>query len=169
MTASNKAHRRRLLLRVALSAVAVVAVPIATGMIGTAVIKRNKDLGLRLFKPYIAATRAMAGKRFSPLVLLEHQGRRSGKTYTTPLASFHFGDGYLLPLPYGPTTDWCRNVLAAKSAVLHRNGKRLLLENPEVIALDHAVLQQLPSIPRYMTRREADHGLWLHTPASASQ
>ena len=40
-------------------------------------------------------------------------GRKSGRVYTTPLTSSHFGDGFQLPLPYGPQVDWCRNTVAA--------------------------------------------------------
>lgn len=56
---------------------AVAAVPLA----GTALIKRNKELGLKLFAPYIAFTRLYAGKRFAPLAMLEHRGRKSTRLH----------------------------------------------------------------------------------------
>ena len=137
---------------------------LAVGVTGTAVVKRNKELGLKLIKPYSATTRLFAGRRLSPLAVIEHQGRRSGRTYTTPLASFRYRDGLLFPLPYGAGTDWCRNVLASGYAVVVRNGQRHRLEHPEVIDLDAAALRSLPPLLRHMTRREADQGLWLrHT------
>lgn len=60
-------------------------------------------------------TLKIAGRKNSPYVLLQHVGRRSGKAYMTPVVADYAQswEGFLIPLPYGVHTDWCRNVLAA--------------------------------------------------------
>ena len=47
-----------------------------------------------------------------------HRGRRSGRSYRTPVNIFATPDGYVIALPYGPGSDWVRNVLAAGEADL---------------------------------------------------
>jgi deazaflavin-dependent oxidoreductase (nitroreductase family) len=101
----------------------------------------------------------MAGRRFSPWVVLEHAGRRSGRTYRTPLVTFRHGDGFVFILAYGNSVDWCRNVLASGHAVLIRKGQRIRLDRPEVIAVDETVRSAIPASARSMT---ADQALWLH-------
>jgi len=49
----------------------------------------------------------------STYAVVHHVGRRSGTTYQTPVEAYRTADGALILLPYGPVTDWCRNVLAA--------------------------------------------------------
>src|SRR5262245_8604866 len=56
----------------------------------------------------------LAGRRALPLYgVIEHQGRRSGRGYRTPVWTRRFSDGFVFPLLLGDDTDWCRNVLAA--------------------------------------------------------
>jgi len=79
------------------------------------------------------ATLHIAGNRSRVYASLEHVGRRSGHAYTTPVVARPLGDGFVIPLPYGADTDWCRNVLAAGTCKLHWNGQEYALEKPEVI------------------------------------
>ena len=48
-----------------------------------------------------------------------HRGRRSGRTYRTPIMAFRSADRRTLTfaLTYGSATDWVKNVLAAGHAV----------------------------------------------------
>jgi hypothetical protein len=73
-----------------------------------------------------------------------------------------YRDGFLLPLPYGPEVDWCRNTLAAGHATLHRNGRAYPLERPELITIDTTVVRELPAPLRMSIQREAQQALWLH-------
>jgi hypothetical protein len=49
------------------------------------------------------------------LALVVHHGRRSGRTYQTPVNVFGTEDGFIMALTYGPDTDWVKNIQAAAS------------------------------------------------------
>jgi deazaflavin-dependent oxidoreductase (nitroreductase family) len=76
-------------------------------------------------------------ERFSRRVpgfgILIHRGRRTGRTYRTPLAVFRRAGGYVIALTYGPEAEWVQNVLAAGGAVLERGGERVRLTGPRVV------------------------------------
>jgi deazaflavin-dependent oxidoreductase (nitroreductase family) len=74
-----------------------------------------------------------AGRRLSPVALMVHQGRRSGRQYRTPVMPLPLGDGFLVSLPYGPRRDWVRNVLAAGGCTLQRGGRRFELTDPRLL------------------------------------
>ena len=74
-----------------------------------------------------------AGRRLSPVALMVHQGRRSGRQYRTPVMPLPLGDGFLVSLPYGPERDWVRNVLAAGRCTLQRGGRRFELADPRLL------------------------------------
>ena len=88
---------------------------------------------LRLF------TRAMrplalrsAGKEGSNTSVVRHVGRRSGRTYETPVIAVQHDDGFLIALPYGKRTDWLKNVLGKGSATIVTNGRTYEVDRPEV-------------------------------------
>jgi deazaflavin-dependent oxidoreductase (nitroreductase family) len=74
-----------------------------------------------------------AGTRASAFAALIHVGRRSGRAYTTPVRAIPFGDGFVIPLPYGADTDWCGNVRAAGSCTLRWQERDYFLGQPEVL------------------------------------
>ena len=65
--------------------------------------------------------------------VLRHKGRRSGKTYATPVVAKLTSAGVIIPLPYSANADWCRNVLVAGSCSLKLGGEEYALILPEVI------------------------------------
>ena len=77
--------------------------------------------------------RTFAGRRLSPVALMVHQGRRSGRQYRTPVMPLPLPDGFLVSLPYGPERDWVRNVLAAGRCTLQRGGRRFELADPRLL------------------------------------
>ena len=77
--------------------------------------------------------RRYAGKPGAYASVIRHQGRRSGRTYETPIVPFATDDGFVVSLPYGPTADWVRNVLAMRSAELVHEGRTLTVDRPEVV------------------------------------
>lgn len=65
--------------------------------------------------------------------ILEHVGRKSGKTYRTPLSVFSTDDGVAIMLTYGPDRDWLKNITAAGEANLKRHGHTMHLVDPQVV------------------------------------
>ncbi len=79
--------------------------------------------------------------------VIRHVGRRSGRVYETPVGPFATDDGFVIALPYGTSSDWVKNVLAAGSATLVTEGRRYDVEQPEIVPLG-AVADVLPSKER---------------------
>jgi deazaflavin-dependent oxidoreductase (nitroreductase family) len=77
----------------------------------------------------------LAGRRWSPWASLRHVGRRSGRQYTTPVLTAMGPDGAVIPLPFGPDTDWCRNLLAVDGCTLRWQGRDFALQAPRVIGV----------------------------------
>ena len=99
----------------------------------------------RLWAPYLP-----------PFALLVHRGRRTGKTYRTPVTAFVSGELLAVALPYGADTDWVRNLLAGGGGELVRRGRTRPLRNPRVVRSDDR--SQLPGRLRLATR-VASHAL----------
>jgi deazaflavin-dependent oxidoreductase (nitroreductase family) len=66
------------------------------------------------------------------LAVVVHRGRRSGRTYQTPVEVFGAGDGFIIALTYGPDSDWVRNVQAAGGCELRTRGRVLRVNSPRV-------------------------------------
>jgi deazaflavin-dependent oxidoreductase (nitroreductase family) len=77
-----------------------------------------------------------AGRPGAYASVVRHRGRTSGRFYETPVVPFATDDGFLIALPYGPNTDWLKNVLADGSAVLVTDGRTYSVERPEVISTE---------------------------------
>jgi deazaflavin-dependent oxidoreductase (nitroreductase family) len=78
--------------------------------------------------------------------VVRHRGRKSGKLYSTPIAIRPTSDGFVLPLPWGEGTDWCRNVRAAGGGIVHWGGADVEVDRPEIIETAEA----LPAFDPYM-------------------
>lgn len=61
-----------------------------------------------------------------------HRGRRSGRSYRTPINIFRTPDGYVAALTYG-VTDWARNVMATGGCELETRRKRVRLTDPRLV------------------------------------
>lgn len=80
-----------------------------------------------------------------------HRGRKSGRTFRTPLWAFRREHGYVIALTYGPQADWVRNVLAAGGCELESRRHTYQLTAPEVYTDDKAT--DMPAFIRFMLRR----------------
>jgi deazaflavin-dependent oxidoreductase (nitroreductase family) len=90
----------------------------------------------RLFNPLAMR---LAGTRIFPLNgVLEHRGRKSGKAFRTPVVVRAVQDGFIVPMPWGETTDWYRNVRAAGGATIRWKGRVYTLDRPEVLDMNAA-------------------------------
>ncbi|KAA1423715.1 nitroreductase family deazaflavin-dependent oxidoreductase [Mumia zhuanghuii] len=65
--------------------------------------------------------------------VVTHRGRRSGRTYRTPVAVFREGDQVTLALVYGAEADWVRNVLAAGEATVTTRGRTISVAAPRKV------------------------------------
>jgi deazaflavin-dependent oxidoreductase (nitroreductase family) len=62
-----------------------------------------------------------------------HVGRRSGRTYRTPVLAFHRSERFVIALTYGPRTEWARNVLAAGGCLFETRAGAIRLAEPRAI------------------------------------
>ena len=97
-------------------------------------------------------TRRVAGK-LPAFGVLTHRGRKSGRTYHTPINVFRHGDAYLFFLTYGSDVQWVKNVLAAGSCSLETRGRIIELIEPELIT--DPELRPAPPLARFLERRVA--------------
>jgi deazaflavin-dependent oxidoreductase (nitroreductase family) len=115
----------------------------------TAEHRRDQALGVRraffgpltrLLNPLI---RRMAGRAGVPLIgLVRHRGRRSGTLYLAPVAVGASGTMFLIPLTFGPRSDWCRNVLASGGCEVKLRGVEYLAQDAQVVD-DFSVRREL--------------------------
>lgn len=78
---------------------------------------------LRLLKHTLnRVTVPLARSGHGPVALVRHVGRRSGRTYETPLMLARVPEGFVAELTYGPDVDWYRNITAAGHCVVVSRG-----------------------------------------------
>jgi deazaflavin-dependent oxidoreductase (nitroreductase family) len=97
----------------------------------------------------------------SNYAVVHHVGRRSGTAYQTPVEAYRTAEGALILLPYGPVTDWCRNVLAAGQCTVTLEGEDLSLGAPEVVPASDAEARVPADVARRWHRQGIAHYLWL--------
>lgn len=90
---------------------------------------------------------ALAGRRFIPLwAVIHHRGRKSGKAYAAPVAIVPTvdPDDILIGLPWGPRTNWARNVVAAGAATLTWKGAEHTASSPRIVDPSAAAARAKP-------------------------
>jgi len=70
--------------------------------------------------------------------VVRHRGRKSGRMFATPIAVAATGDAFVIPLPWGERTDWCRNIVAAGGGTIRYRGSDYLVRDPQVVSVDVA-------------------------------
>ncbi|BBY09606.1 nitroreductase family deazaflavin-dependent oxidoreductase [Mycobacterium marseillense] len=107
-------------------------------------VARANKIGLNRFTKYIAP--------WAPgWAVVVHRGRKSGRTFRTPLWAFRRPNGFVIALTYGPDTDWVRNVLAAGGCELQTRRRRYQLGAPVLFRDENAT--DMPAFIRFMLRR----------------
>jgi deazaflavin-dependent oxidoreductase (nitroreductase family) len=71
--------------------------------------------------------------RLPGFAIVTHVGRRSGRTYRTPVNLFRSDERYVIALTYGSGSQWVRNVLAAGECKVETRGEWIHLIGPEVV------------------------------------
>jgi deazaflavin-dependent oxidoreductase (nitroreductase family) len=88
----------------------------------------------------------IAGRRWMPVVgILRHRGRRSGRTYATPIGMRPLGDSFVIPRTFSDNAAWYLNIKAAGGATVKYLGRNYQLVDPQVV--DYATAK--PAFPRY--------------------
>ena len=82
----------------------------------------------RYFNPL---TRRIAHSACGPFAIVRHIGRRSGKTYETPIVVVPANGGFVFELTYGPEVDWYKNVQAAGGCTLILHGRDYVINKIE--------------------------------------
>jgi deazaflavin-dependent oxidoreductase (nitroreductase family) len=100
-----------------------------------------------------------AGKEGSTTSVVRHVGRRSGRTYETPVIAVQHDDSFLIALPYGERTDWLKNVLDKGSAAIVTNGHAYEVDRPEVIPMEEATAYFRPREQRMHRQFHVDSAL----------
>jgi hypothetical protein len=110
---------------------------------GTArwVLDRVRQFNKRILNPVVLRRVVRAHAAYPAVV--HHLGRRSGHSYSTPVAAEPTSSGFVIPLPYGIEADWCRNVLAVGTSTIERRGVTYTVGDPELIEVSEA-LAELP-------------------------
>jgi deazaflavin-dependent oxidoreductase (nitroreductase family) len=76
-----------------------------------------------------------------------HRGRRSGRSYRTPLLGFKRGSTLVIALLYGEESDWLRNLRSGGGRVV-RMGRTYELREPRVVETTPAELARLSPLAR---------------------
>jgi deazaflavin-dependent oxidoreductase (nitroreductase family) len=76
--------------------------------------------------------------------ILTYRGRKSGRTYRTPINVFRHGDEYVFALTYGSDVQWVKNVIAAGGCEIRVRGRDVRLVDPEVFVDPTRRLMPLP-------------------------
>lgn len=77
---------------------------------------------------------ARAGR--GPFSLVRHVGRKSGKTYETPLILAPVEGGFVAELTYGDHVDWYRNIVAAGECDVVVMGKTHHIDRIETMSAE---------------------------------
>jgi deazaflavin-dependent oxidoreductase (nitroreductase family) len=79
---------------------------------------------------------SVAGTRLMPLYgVITHRGRKSGRVFQTPVAVRPTPEGFVIPMPWGESTDWCRNVQAAGGCSVRWKGRDYPLDRPQTVTI----------------------------------
>jgi deazaflavin-dependent oxidoreductase (nitroreductase family) len=104
-------------------------------------------------------------KRLPGFAILTHTGRKTGRTYTTPLNVFRRGDDYVFFLTYGSDVQWVKNVLASGSCSIETRGRIVELVEPELVT--DPDLRPAPAPVRVIEQRLAGATQYLRMRAAA--
>ena len=82
-----------------------------------------------------------------PLAVVHHVGRKSGRSYRTPVVAFRTPKGFVIPMTYGRDVDWARNLVKARRGEIEQMGRRFTLRNPRIVG-SKVAYPELPAAVR---------------------
>jgi deazaflavin-dependent oxidoreductase (nitroreductase family) len=123
-------------------------------------------VGTRRLNPLMLS---LAGSPHLPmLAVMYHRGRRSSRSYATPLGTRPTADGFVIPLTFGEQADWFRNVRAAGRCVIRWKGVSYPVIEPIVVDWATARSAFYPVERVVMLLIGIEQAVWLkHAPAGS--
>jgi deazaflavin-dependent oxidoreductase (nitroreductase family) len=104
--------------------------------VGTRMMMSAPPTRMRTIRPFTTRVFNPIGRRFAGWLpgfgILQYRGRKSGRTYRTPINAFRRGDSYVFALTYGADVQWVQNVVAAGGCTLRTRGRDVRLVEPEL-------------------------------------
>ena len=113
---------------------------------------------------YVNPIARPVAKKLPAFAVLTHRGRKTGRTYRTPINVFRRGDDYFFFLTYGSDVQWVKNVLASGSCSIETRRGVVELVEPELIT--DPELRPAPAHVRFVERRIAGVNQYLRMRAS---
>jgi deazaflavin-dependent oxidoreductase (nitroreductase family) len=94
-----------------------------------------------------------AGTPGAAVSVVRHVGRTTARAYETPVQAVATDDEFVIALPYGPNTDWLKNLLASGSATIGHEGTTYRVDRPEILPMSVAA-------PRFSPMDQRTHRLF---------
>jgi hypothetical protein len=112
-----------------------------------------KSRSWRVARVTTPVARRLAGRRGFPLwAVVHHRGRVSGRELSVPVAVRATPEVFVIALPWGPGTNWVRNVFAAGGCVVRWKGRDHVVTDP-VIADEDDVRPYYGPVIGFVARR----------------
>ncbi|MCL4560676.1 MAG: nitroreductase family deazaflavin-dependent oxidoreductase [Chloroflexi bacterium] len=70
---------------------------------------------------------------WGPFCIISHGGRRTGRSYETPIMAFPMDEGFVIAMTYGPDTDWYRNIRRSGNCIIHWHRKIYKINKIELL------------------------------------
>ena len=116
----------------------------AIGIVFVVGMRRKSAAVINPVRRLSRATKALplktAGTGQAYASVVRHVGRTSGKSYETPVHAVTADGGFAIALPYGPGSDWVKNVLARGHAAIVYGGRAYSVDEPKIVPLGEAAV-----------------------------
>ncbi|MEP6775024.1 MAG: nitroreductase family deazaflavin-dependent oxidoreductase [Chloroflexota bacterium] len=127
--------------------------------------ERIRQFNKRRLNPLVVK---IAGGRHSPVALVKHRGRTSGKEYRTPVLLKQVRGGFVLALTYGNKVDWYRNVVAAGGGTIRWHGVDSRMGAPVSIDREAGIRAFPPPLRVILRLNHTEHFIKMLNEANAA-
>jgi hypothetical protein len=84
-------------------------------------------------------TTPLARSGHGPFSLIRHVGRKSGKSYETPVILVKIAEGFVAELTYGEQVNWYRNSVVAGGCVVVYRGREFTVTGIEPCSIERGL------------------------------